>query len=156
MFRQISRAILAGVLLVVAMLGGTGIAQAEKPRIERVDVNDTFVDRFLSRECGVRVTGTATGRVTFKEFDREGTGPLFAVNINVLLTLTAGDNTVRIRDVGSDMERRQPDGTVLLRISGQVPFGFKGTLKINLTTGEVVHEPQRTQDTGAICAALTR
>jgi hypothetical protein len=51
----------------------------------------------------------------------------------------------------------QKDGTKILMIIGQVPFDFTGCLKINLTTGEAIHEPQHDLE-GNIeraCAALT-
>jgi hypothetical protein len=43
----------------------------------------------------------------------------------------------------------------VLSIVGQVPFDFKGVLKIDLGTGEVLHEPTAPYDTTKVCAALT-
>jgi hypothetical protein len=34
----------------------------------------------------------------------------------------------------------EPDGTVVLSITGQVPFAFAGVLKIDLETGDVILE----------------
>ena len=48
--------------------------------------------------------------------------------------------------------RIAPDGTMILSIVGQIPFGpgFTGVLKINLDTGEVIHEPHHfTEDVAA-------
>ena len=146
--------VVVGVVLGL-LVGGTGPAVAAKPVIERISVDDTFVDRFLSQACGVRVVTRAVGRLTFKTWDRTGTGPIAMTNVNVSLTARAGDNTYRFRDVGSDLVRRQPDGTLVLKISGQVPFAFKGVLKVDLTTGQVLHEPTRTVGTERVCAALT-
>jgi hypothetical protein len=36
--------------------------------------------------------------------------------------------------------RIEPDGTVVLSITGQVPFAFAGVLKIDLETGDVILE----------------
>jgi hypothetical protein len=135
---------------------GAGVpAVAAPPTIERIQVDDTFVDRFLSAECGVRVTTTARGRVTIRSFDR-GRGPVELVTINIALTATADGRTFRFRDVGSDLTRITPDGTAVLKISGQVPFQFAGVLKINLTTGEAILEPKDRsgRQLARACAAL--
>ena len=153
---KLIRMLVAGALLVGVLVGGAGPAGAAKPTIERVSVNDTFPDPFLSRACGVRVVTHAQGRLILKRWDRPGTGPLEMTNVNVTLTARAGDNAFRFKDVGADLLRRQANGTLLLKISGQVPFGFKGVLKINVTTGQVVHEPTRMVGTERACAALTR
>jgi len=75
--------------------------------------------------------------------------------VNVKGTATAGANTFRFHDVGNDHLRITPDGALVLSITGQVPFEFKGVLKIDPDTGEVFHEPSRTDDTTRACAALT-
>jgi hypothetical protein len=78
-------------------------------------------------------------------------------SINISLTATAGDNSYRFRDVGADVVRISPDGTEILMVIGQIPFGFTGVLKINLTTDEVILEPQHSTE-GEVeeaCAALT-
>jgi hypothetical protein len=59
--------------------------------------------------------------------------------------------------VGADQVRIAPDGTAILMIIGQIPFGFTGVLKINLDTEEAILEPQHSLE-GRIedaCAALT-
>ena len=45
-------------------------------------------------------------------------------------------------DVGADLTRIEPDGTLVLSVIGQVPFDFAGVLKIDPETGEVIHEPK--------------
>jgi hypothetical protein len=78
------------------------------------------------------------------------------VTINVGLTATVEGRTFRFRDVGSDLTRITPDGTVVLHISGQVPFDFAGVLKINLTTEEAILEPKDRSERqlARACAAL--
>jgi hypothetical protein len=152
---RLTRMLMAATVAVGVLVGGAGPAAAAKPTIERISVDDTFVDRFLSRECGVRVVTQVVGRITFKTWDRTRTGPVAMTNVNLTFTATVGDNTYRFKDVGADLVRRQPDGTLVLQIAGQVPFGFKGVLRINLYTGEVLHEPTRTVGTEKACAALT-
>jgi hypothetical protein len=77
--------------------------------------------------------------------------------LNLAFTAMAGDNSYRFRDVGGDLTLVKPDGTVVLSIIGQVPFGFIGVLKIDLETGEVILEPQHSLEgqLEEICAALT-
>ncbi len=127
---------------VAAVLVGGTPALAAPPTVERIQVNDTFADEFLTAECGVDVTTTARGSVTIHSFNRGGTGPVELVNINIGFTATADGRTFRFRDVGSDLVRITRDGTAVLRISGQVPFDFAGTLKIDLDTGEAILEPK--------------
>ena len=140
-----------GALLVV-VLGATAAA-AQKPEKEVIQVNDTFADDFLTEECGVPVTTTATGRVTVFTFGGKVLQEMTTLNIS--LVATAGDNQARFRDVGIDQVREQPDGTLILSIVGQVPFDFTGVLKINLETGEAVLEPHHEVDTTRVCERLT-
>jgi hypothetical protein len=131
---------LAATMTVTAVLA-TGAAAA-KPTIERFEVDETFVDDFLTEACGVPVTTTARGHVILRTFSGDGTGPVELRTLSISLTATAGDNTYRFRDVGADLVRVEPDGTAILMIIGQVPFGFTGVLKIDLATGETILEPQ--------------
>ena len=132
MRRQRTTGVLAvlGALLVV-VLGATAAA-AQAPVKEVIQIDDTFDDEFLTEECGVPVTTTATGRITF--FTVDGVVLQDLTTLNVSFVATAGDNQARFRDVGIDQLRVQPDGTVILSIMGQVPFGFTGVMKINLDT----------------------
>jgi hypothetical protein len=72
-------------------------------------------------------------------------------------TANTGLSTYRFRDVGADLVRVEPDGTVILSIIGQVPFGFTGVLKIDLETGEAILEPHHSLegDLEKACDALT-
>ena len=148
-----------GFTLVVAALSivafsVVGIANAGKPTVEVIEVDETIADTFLTEECGVDVTTHIVGRVRLREFDRTK-GTLAVNNVNFTLTATAGDNTARFRDVGADHVRITPDGQLILSIIGQVPFDFKGVLKIDPATGEVLHEPSAGYDTTRVCARLT-
>jgi hypothetical protein len=143
-------------LLLLAGLAGPATGLGAAPVFERITVDETFVDEELSEACGVAVTGTARGRVTLRTFP--GSSRLATVNtINVGITLTADGRTFRLRDVGADVARVQSDGTVVLLISGQVPFAFAGALKINPETEEVLLEPNDRSEAqiAKACAALT-
>jgi hypothetical protein len=108
----------------------------------------------LSEECGVEVTVTITGRVTVFTFP-DGVVLQELTTLNLKVVFTAGDNQIRVRDVGIDQVRVQPDGTVILSIVGQVPLGFTGVLKINLDTGEAILEPHHFVDIAEVCEQLT-
>lgn len=145
------------VLVVPAVLGLllAPAATAGKPTIERFDVDASFPDAFLTGECGVPVTTHLAGHVIVRTFDRDH-GLLELNTLNLALTATAGENAYRFRDVGADQLRLTKDGPVL-SIIGQIPFGFTGILRINLETGQVVHEPAH-DISGRVdeaCAALT-
>jgi hypothetical protein len=150
--RTIGLLAVLGALLVV-VLGGTAAA-AQAPEREVISVDDEFVDEELSEECGVdEVNVTVTGQVTLFTFpDGRVLKDLTTVNLEVVWS--AGDNEVRVRDVGIDQVRVQPDGTVILSIVGQVLFQFTGVMKINLDTGDVILEPHHFFDIEELCAQL--
>ena len=148
-------------ILVVAATLVVPSAFAGKPTIERFDIDETFADDFLTDACGVPVTTTAKGHVIVRTFSG---GSLMSVRtLNIAFTAVAGDNTYSFRDVGADHLQVKPDGTEILMLIGQIPFGvddeprgFTGVMKINLTTGEVILQPQHS--IGGVeeaCAALT-
>jgi hypothetical protein len=152
------RSFVLALLALVALGALVPAATGARPETVVTIVDDTGTDDFLSEECGVPVTFHATGRVTTREFSGTGAaGPIEVRTLNVSVTLSAGDNTYRFRDVGADHLQTKPDGTLVLMIIGQVPFAFTGVLKINPETDEVILEPQhsiedRVEDA---CAALT-
>jgi hypothetical protein len=155
MRRQRTTGVLAvlGALLVV-VLGATAAA-AQAPVKEVIPIDEMFDDEFLTEACGVPVTTTITGRIThFTYPDRPvGLQELFTVNVDVVAT--AGDNQIRVRNVGADVVRVAPDGTAIITTTGQVPFEFTGVLKINLDTDEVILEPHHFVDIEAVCEQLT-
>jgi hypothetical protein len=142
-----------GALLVV-VLGATAAA-AQPPEREVIQVDDTFVDQDLSDECGVQVTVHITGRVTEFTFPDGSVVLQDLSTLNLQVVFTAGDNQLRVRDVGIDQVRVQPDGTAILSIVGQVPLGFTGVLKIDLDTGDAILEPHHFVDIEDVCAQLT-
>ena len=145
-------ALMCATIGVVFSVGIGGSAAIAAPP-EVIEFSDTFHDPFLSEQCGVDVTTTVNGTVRIREFDRT-TGLVTVVTISAALTATAGDNTIRFRNVGADVFLAHGEGEVHLVI-GQVPFEFTGVLKLNETTGEVLLEPQHTVGTDRACALLT-
>jgi hypothetical protein len=142
---------------VLAVVLGPGVAAGAPPVIQRIPVDDTFADLFLSEACGVEVTVRARGHIIVRTFAGDRTGVAEVRTINVGLTATAGERVFRFRDVGADVTRIEPDGTAILSITGQVPFDFAGVLKIDLETGETILEPRdrNAEQVANSCAALT-
>jgi len=156
MSRRCFTGCVASVLVLVGALI-PGVASGAPPTIERIAVDDTFADEFLTAECGVPVTTRAKGHIIVRTLSRRGTGVVEVRTINVGLTATADGRVFRFRDVGADVTRIEPDGTAVLLISGQVPFDFAGVLKIDLETGEAILEPRdrSEQQLARACAVLT-
>jgi hypothetical protein len=150
--RTIGLLAVLGALLVVVLGATAAAAQAPEKVTIQVD-GEPFVDEGLSEACGVEVTVTETGFITFLTFPDRPVGPLELTSYHLDLLLTAGDQQARFRDVGIDLIRIGPDGTAILSIVGQsVPNMFTGVLKLNLDTGVVILEPHHTLD---VCGALT-
>jgi hypothetical protein len=146
---------LVGVFVVAAVI--TPGALAAKPTIERIDIDETAPDEFLTEECGVEVTTHVEGQVIVRTFEGDATGPVELVTINLALTATADGNTYMFRDVGADLVRSEPDGTLILMVIGQVPFAFTGVLIIDLETEEAILEPRHSleEELEEACEVLT-
>jgi Acyl-CoA dehydrogenase, C-terminal domain len=156
MSRRCIVALLHGALLAAGVLGA-GAASAAPPTFERIDVDDTFADEFLTETCGVDVTTTVRGHVILRTFSGDRTGPAQLNTLNLAITATAEGRTFRFRDVGADLTRIEPDGTAVLSIIGQVPFDFAGVLKIDLETGDAILEPKdrSAEQLAKACRVLT-
>ena len=156
---MIRRCITGWVFSVLLLVGALipGVASGAPPTFERIAVDDTLADKFLTEECGVPVTTRAEGHIIVRTFSPGGTGVVEVITISLGLTATADGRVFRFRNVGADVTRIEPDGTAVLLITGQVPFDFAGVLKIDLETGEAILEPRdRSEDQLArACAVLT-
>jgi hypothetical protein len=152
--RRVVLAAAACVLIVAALVAPA--ASGAKPTIERIAVDETFPDEFLTEACGFPVTTRARGHVITRTFTRAGTRVVEVRTINIALTAMANGKTYRFRDVGADITRRTRNGIEILMLIGQLPFAHTGVLKINLTTGEVIHEPRHSTEgeVEEVCAAL--
>ncbi|MGY1726794.1 hypothetical protein ACI79J_07460 [Geodermatophilus sp. SYSU D01062] len=153
---QLTRRIAVTVGIAAAVVGGATPALAAPPVIERIPVDDTFADDFLSGECGVDVTTTIRGQIITRELNGGGNSPLELSTVNLTVTATSANGSYRLKDVGADLLRQEADGTLVLSVIGQVPFGFTGILRVNPDTGEVLFEPQHNteDDLEEACAVL--
>ncbi|KGN30494.1 hypothetical protein N802_06675 [Knoellia sinensis KCTC 19936] len=136
-FTRLATALSVAAFLVV----GTGPAQADAPTIERIEFEETFHDDFLTGECGVDVTTTVRGFTIFKQFTGAQQNLLQLTTVNITGTATSDFGTMRFKNVGADHMMVAPDGTVTLRVIGQLPFEFTGVLVFDLGTGEVIKVP---------------
>ncbi|MGR0320511.1 hypothetical protein [Agromyces sp. ZXT2-3] len=102
------------------------------------------------------VTVTYSGVRILRSFGDEGN--LRAVDtVNISLIATSEYGSYRFRDVGADVVKESPGGTLTVSIVGQLPFDYAGVLTIDLDTGELVREPRFRGDwqTERACDALT-
>lgn len=130
-------------------------AAAAPPTIVREDIDETFVDEFLSEECGVEATVHLTGHQIART--REGGGVLDVFTVNLTGIITSEFGSFRVKDVGSDSTRVTPDGQVIVSLRGQLPFFFKGVLKFDPTADEWLNEPNLAAGERQVeraCAAL--
>lgn len=122
---------------------------------ETITISDTFPSSILTPACGVEVTITVSGSLRVLTFpDRPVAAPDLTI-ANLDWVATAGTNKVRFRNVSVEQVRVEPDGTVIVSVAGHRPVEFTGVMKINLDTGEVVHEPQHFADIEGLCEKLT-
>ena len=140
-----------------AVLAGGATATAAKPTIERVPIDGSFLDNFLTTACGVNITTTERGHLIVRTFEDEDSPHVEVFTVNISLTAVGPGGSIRFRDVGADRTVIDENGDVIISLHGRLPFDFTGTLVLNDTTGEVLHEPQHTtvDDVEAACERLT-
>ena len=125
--------LLAAAALVPAFAAGA------PPTIVREDIDETFVDENLSEACGVEATVHLTGHQTTRT--REGGGVLEVFTVNLTGIISSEFGSFMVKDVGTFSVRMTPDGQEIVSITGQVPFDFKGVLKFDGATDELLNEP---------------
>jgi hypothetical protein len=143
--------------MAAAVVGGATPALAAPPVIERIAVDDTFPDPFLTAACDdVPITTTFRGQIITRVLAGGGNSPLELSTVNLTATATSANGSYQFKNVGADLLRQEPDGTLVLSIIGQVPFAFTGILRIDLDTDEVLFEPQHNteDDLEEACAVL--
>jgi hypothetical protein len=155
MRHRLAVASLVGLSAVLIMALAPAAGAVGKPVMETITFTETFDDVELTEACGVDVTTTVSGRITFFGFPDRPVGPQDLTSVHVHFVATSDFGAVRFKDVGIDVVRIQRDGTLILMVVGQVPFEFTGLLKVNLTTGEVIHEPVHIVDATRVCRLLT-
>jgi hypothetical protein len=150
------RAALTSVLAVLLTGGAVLPATAAAPTVERIEISESIYDDFVSEVCGFDVWLEIDGFAIVRVFDRASTGPLQVFTVNLTLTLSSGDQTYTLKDVGADTVMMRPDGSVDVSIMGQVPFGHKGLYRFDAETGEPLKGPSREtfDEIFTVCEAL--
>ena len=106
---------------VVAMLLLAAPASAGKPVLERIPVDDLFVDDFLSAECGAIVTAHIGGHINFRIWlDADGNPVRELNNYALTATWTSEHGSLFAKDVGVDRVTYQADGSIVNVIVGSV------------------------------------
>jgi len=106
-------------LLGSVLIGGP--VNAGKPTTERIQIDETFVDDFLTEACGAEVTAHVTGHVTFRVFNDAAGNPVRELNnYAVRNTWTSESGSLRANDVGVDRITFLPDGSLLQVVIGNV------------------------------------
>jgi hypothetical protein len=137
--QRIPRQLALAALALLATLALAGPALAAKPQMERLQVDDLFVDGFLSDACGAEVTAHITGHITFRAFTDGADNVVREVN-NYALTATysSANGSVRAKDVGVDRVAYAPDGSFVNVIVGNVQsFNIPGQGRVYQDTGQV-------------------
>ena len=117
--RRLARILALGV--VSAMLIGAPVNAAGKPVMERIAVDDTFVDEFLSEACGVEVTTHVGGHVILRQFlDADGNAVREVNNYALSETFESANGRIRVVDVGVDRVTYLADGSIIQVVIGNV------------------------------------
>jgi hypothetical protein len=125
---------------------------------EKFDVNGTFESEALTEACGFLVTITFTGTVRNLIFPRRAVGPQEIDFGNVVWVAKANDKTVRLQNVGMEMQLVERDGTMITIRTGHHPpvlDEITGVVKINSETGETILVSHKVSDPTRICQQLT-
>ena len=106
-------------LLGSVLIGGP--VNAGAPTTERIPIDETFVDDFLTEACGAEVTAHVTGHVTFRVFTNAAGDPVRELNnYAVHNAWSSANGSLRANDVGVDRITYLPDGSLLQVVIGNV------------------------------------
>jgi hypothetical protein len=110
--------------------------------MERIPVDDLFVDDFLSGACGAEVTVHFTGHVTFRVFTDADGNPVRELNNYALGgTYESANGSIHVRDVGVDRITYLPDGSLIQVVIGNVrSFSIPGEGRVYADVGRSVLE----------------
>jgi hypothetical protein len=116
---------------VIAAATGTSVGLAATPTIERIAIDETFHDDFLSDVCGIDVEVHALGHRMTRLSSGDDGRLIETSTVNISFTATSAEGRYRFRDVGADVTRITKDG-VVVQVIGKLPFWFNGVVWIDL------------------------
>jgi hypothetical protein len=137
--RRITRVFGLGLLGAVLVAGPVWAGQ---PQRELVQIDDEFVDEFLSDACGVEVNAHVTGHIITRLF-RDADGNLVRELTNYANSILwwSENGEIHAKDVGVDRVTLFEDGSVLLIIIGSVQsFSIPGQGRVYSDVGRTMVE----------------
>jgi hypothetical protein len=166
-----SRAIAVGVFAALALAAPV---QAAKPEFERIQIDDHFVDEFLSDECGTEITADVTGHINARAWvDANDELTHEVVNFAIQIRWSSEHGSIFAHDVGVDRITYLDDGSIIQAVIGGVQsFTAQGMGRVYADVGRTVlhitfddvgnasvevisQSGQHDEDqTGAICSVL--
>lgn len=106
---------------IVVTLAVTGPALAGKPQMEKIPVDETFVDDFLSEACGAEVSVHFYGHFIIRVFTDADGNPVREVNNYAFSNrFSSAHGSVFAKDVGADRITYLDDGSLIQVIIGSV------------------------------------
>jgi hypothetical protein len=104
---------LLAALLIVAPVSAT------QPQMERIELDDLFVNPFLSEACGVEVTMRLTGHLTFRLFTDADGNPVGEVdNYIIHIRSWSVNGEIHANNVHLDRVTYLDDGSVVIVMAG--------------------------------------
>lgn len=113
-------------------------ASAARPQQVRSQVDDVFVDDFLSETCGVAITAHVTGHFIVRLFTDAHGAPIREVNNYALSVRFSSDSaSIFAKDVGVDRVTYLADGSLIQVIIGSVQsFSSPGMGRVYADVGQ--------------------
>jgi hypothetical protein len=153
--RRTTQPIVGAVLAVSVIVGGAYPAVGSGPSRERLAVDFSEVNTDLSDACGVEVQTRAQGSVTWSPYPEPWVrGMVLRINVNILWTLSAGENAYRVREARVSLIRIKGDGTWISMDAGS-SLGGTGIVKGDFTAGQIIMARWHSRDFDRICDILT-
>lgn len=133
--RRTVRIMAAAMLATLAMTSPT---MAGKPEMEKIPVDETFVDDFLSDTCGAEVSVHFYGHFIIRVFTDADGNPVREVNNYAFSNrFTSANGSVFAKDVGADRITYLDDGSLIQVIIGNVQsFSIPGFGRVYQDVGQ--------------------
>ena len=133
--RRTVRILAAAMLATLAM---TSPALAGQPQMEKIPVDETFVDDFLSDVCGAEVSVHFYGHFIIRVFTDADGNPVREVNNYAFSNrFTSVHGSVFAKDVGADRITYLDDGSLIQVIIGNVQsFSIPGVGRVYQDVGQ--------------------
>jgi len=110
--------ILASALLAVGVFASP--AAAGKPLMDRVDIEDSFRDDFLSEVCGTDIWLDVSGHAIFRIFGDPNDPTRELNSFAIMRTFTSANGSISTVDVGPDRVWYNDDGSIDIFVTGNI------------------------------------